>query len=109
MSNEPFSEEKKFRWIAKVYFGVLDSPKHDVNPFDDIPPFLEAKVKQLEWGKDPQERASSKQTFCRYFMRLIELYDFYVPEEEIMKCINNEEMKNKDVVSHFSAVGTFTK
>lgn len=107
MNNEKFSPEKKIRWISKVYFGVLDSPTHDVNPFEELAPFLDATVKQLDWGKTPAEITESKKIFCKHFMHMLDLYDFHVPEEEIMSCLNNNNMQNRDVIAHFASVGKF--
>ena len=107
MENETLSPEKRVRWLSKVYFGVLDSPVHDVNPFEDIPPFLDATVGQLAWKIGSETVKESKSVFCKHLMRVLALYDFHIPEEEIMLCINNDGMKNRDVVSHFASVGKF--
>jgi len=107
MSKEEFTPENKFKWISRMYFGVSDSPSHDVNPFEEMNPFLEATVKQLEWGKDGESRAKAKEKFCEYFMRILDLYDFSIPKDEIMKCLLNESMKNKDVVTYLSSIGKF--
>jgi len=108
MNNETLSPEKRIRWLTKIFYGVLDSPTHDVNPFEEIPPFLDAKISQLDWANNSESISESKSTFCRHFMRVLDLYDFYIPEEEIMNCINNDNMINRDVVSHFASVGKFT-
>jgi hypothetical protein len=107
MENATLSPEKRVRWLTKVYFGVLDSPAHDVNPFDNIPPFLDATVDQLAWKIGTETVEESKSLFCKHFMRVLALYDFYIPEEEIMLCINNNSMQNRDVILHFASVGKF--
>jgi len=107
MSKTEFTPEKKIKWISRMYFGVADSPSHDVNPFDDLTPFLEATVQQLDWGKNTEERTIAKEKFCLYFMRILDLYDFSIPKEEILKCLSNESMKNKDVVQHLASIGFF--
>jgi hypothetical protein len=107
MDNATLSPEKRVRWLTKVYFGVLDSPIHDVNPFEDIQPFLDATVSQLEWKAGGQSIEESKKVFCKHFLRVLDLYDFNLSEEEIMNCINNGGMKNRDVVAHFASVGKF--
>ena len=107
MENETLSPEKRVRWLSKVYFGVLDSPAHDVNPFEDIPPFLDATVGQLAWKIGSESIQESKSTFCKHLSRVLALYDIYIPEEEIMVCINNDKMQNRDVVSHFASIGKF--
>ena len=107
MNDEKLSPDKRVRWLTKVYYGVLDSPTHDVNPFEEIPPFLEAKVSQLDWSSNNESVAESKSTFCKHFMRVLDLYDFHLSEEEIMKCLNNDNMVNRDVVAHFASVGKF--
>lgn len=108
MENETLSPERRVRWLTKVYFGVLDSPVHDVNPFDDIPPFLDATVSKLDWKATGQSIEESKSTFCKHFMRILDLYNFHIPEEEIMSCINNGNMQNRDVIAHFASVGKFS-
>ena len=107
MENETLSPEKKVRWLSKVYFGVLDSPVHDVNPFEEIPPFLDATVGQLSWKIGSETVKESKITFCKHLIRVLSLYEFHIPEEEIMSCINNDGMKNRDVVAHFASAGKF--
>lgn len=109
MNDETFSPEKRIRWLTKVYYGVLDSPTHDVNPFEEIPPFLDAKVSQLDWASNNESVSESKNIFCKHFMRVLDLYDFHISEEEIMKCINNDNMVNRDVIAHFASVGKFSK
>jgi hypothetical protein len=108
MNDETLSPEKRIRWLTKVYYGVLDSPTHDVNPFEEIPPFLDATVSQLEWNKGASSIAESKKIFCKHFMRVLELYNFYIPEEEIMICLNNDNMQNRDVIAQFASIGKFT-
>lgn len=107
MENETLSPEKRVRWLTKVYFGVLDSPVHDVNPFEEIHPFLDATVGQLAWKIGSETIEESKATFCNHLMRVLALYDFYIPQEEIMSCINNNNMQNRDVIAHFASVGKF--
>lgn len=107
MNDEILSPEKRIRWLTKVYFGVLDSPVHDVNPFEDIPPFLDATVGQLAWAIGSEPITESKLTFCKHFMRVLDLYDFHLSAEEIMSCLNNDSMQNRDVIAHFASVGKF--
>lgn len=108
MGKKEFSPEKKFKWISSMYFGVADSPSHDVNPFEEMKPFLEATVKQMDWGKDSNSRNSAKERFCDYFLRILNMYDFSIARDEIMKCLRNESMKNKDIVKHLSSVMAFS-
>ena len=104
MKKEEFTPENKFRWISRMYFSVSDSPAHDVNPFEEMGPFLEATVKQMDWGKDP---AKAKELFVTFFAKVLDLYDFIIPKEEIVKCLANDSMKNKDLVTHLASIGQF--
>ncbi|HVD99601.1 MAG TPA: hypothetical protein VNB90_15440 [Cytophagaceae bacterium] len=101
-----FTPENKFRWISKMYFSVSDSPVHDVNPFDDMEPFLKAKVGDMDWGTD---KAKSKEKFVKYLSNIFELYDFNIPKPEILKSLENEKQTNSDFITHLASIGIFPK
>ncbi len=102
-----FTPENKFRWLSRMYFSVSDSPKHDVNPFTEMAPFLAATVGEMDWGKDADTRKKSKEKFCHLLLIIFKVYDFVIPEAEIMKCLANEKMTNSDMIKQLAAVGTF--
>jgi hypothetical protein len=101
-----FTPENKFRWLSRMYFSVSDSPKHDVNPFSEMAPFLAATVGQMDWGKD---KAAAKAKLCDLLLIIFNMYDFVIPKAEIMKCLENEKMTNSDLIKQLAAVGTFPK
>ena len=99
-----FTPENKFRWLSRMYFSVSDSPKHDVNPFTEMAPFLNATISQMDWGKDP---AAAKAKLADLLIIIFNLYDFVIPKEEIMNCLANDKMTNSDMIKHLAAVGKF--
>jgi hypothetical protein len=104
-----FTPENKFRWLSRMYFSVSDSPKHDVNPFEEMAPFLAATVGEMDWGKDAGSRKQAKAKFTELLLIIFKLYDFVIPEAEIIKCLENEKMTNSDMIKHLAATGTFPK
>jgi hypothetical protein len=99
-----FTPENKFKWISRMYFSVSDNPKHDVNPFSEMGPFLEATIGQMDWGKD---KAKSKETFVNYLMIVLELYDFKFSKQDILKSLENEKQTNREFITHLGVIGKF--
>lgn len=82
-----FTLENKFRWLSRMYFSVSDSPKHDVNPFSEMAPFLAAKLGQMDWGKD---KAVAKTKLTDLLLIIFDRYDFVIPKAEILNSLENE-------------------
>ena len=101
-----FTPENKFRWISKMYFSVSDSPNHDVNPFEEMEPFLKATVGQMDWGKDKDK---SKEKLVYYLDITFKLYDFIIAKEEILKSLANEKQTNREFITHLASIGQFPK
>ncbi len=101
-----FTPENKFRWISRMYFSVSDSPNHDVNPFEEMAPFLKATVGQMDWGKD---KTKSKEKLSSMLNTVFQLYDFIIPQSEIVKSLENEKQTNSDFITHLASIGQFPK
>ena len=102
--NQEFNKENKFRWLSRMFFSVSDSSNFDVNPFEDLPTFLKAKVKKMDWGKD---KKAAKERFCKKFMQIIDLYDIVIPEQAILSALNQEEKTNTEVINSWVDISTF--
>jgi hypothetical protein len=101
---EEFTKENKMRWLSRMYFSVSDSVNHDVNPYEDIATFLDAKVGSLHWGND---KNSSKERFCKKFTQILDLYDIHISSEQILNGLQKDDKLNKDVVNQWSEVARF--
>jgi hypothetical protein len=101
---EEFTKENKMRWLSRIYFSVSDSANHDVNPYEDITTFLNAKVGSLQWGND---KKASKERFCKKFNQMLDLYDIHLTVEQIMDGLNKDDMQNSDLVKQWSELATF--
>jgi hypothetical protein len=106
MKKEEFTKENKMRWLSRMFFSVADSPNHDVNPYDDVPSFLNAKAGSLNWGSD---KKSSKERFCNKFFDILELYEIHLSKENILKALEKENISNKDIVDGWSDIAKFPK
>jgi hypothetical protein len=101
---EEFTKENKMRWLSRMYFSVSDSVNHDVNPYEDIATFLDAKVGSLQWGAD---KNSSKERFCKKFNQILDLYDIHMTSEQILDGLKKDEMHNSDLVKQWAEVAKF--
>src|SRR3954468_9284753 len=103
---EEFTKENKMRWLSRMYFSVSDSVNHDLNPYEDIAAFLDAKVGSLHWGND---KNTSKERFCKKFKQILDLYDITMTPEQIMDGLRKDDTLNADIVKHWSEIATFPK
>jgi hypothetical protein len=101
---EEFTKENKMRWLSRMYFSVSDSVNHDVNPYEDIATFLDAKVGSLQWGTD---KNSSKERFCKKFHQILDLYDIHMTHQQILDSLKKDDALNKDLVNQWSELATF--
>jgi hypothetical protein len=101
---EELTKENKMRWLSRMYYSVSDSVNHDVNPYEDIATFLDAKVGSLHWGND---KNSSKERFCTKFKQILDLYDIHLTQEQVMSALQKDDQLNKDVVNKWSDIATF--
>lgn len=77
------TEEQKIRFLKKVYFGVTNNPKDDVNPFDNLEEFGLANVGLLRWGKNDSVRKRSKLRFAHNYHLVLKHYQVHLPIDEI--------------------------
>jgi hypothetical protein len=101
---EEFTKENKMRWLSRMYFSVSDSVNHDVNPYEDIASFLDAKVGSLHWGND---KKASKERFCKKFKQILDLYDINMTPEQILHSLQKDDASNMDLVKQWSELATF--
>lgn len=99
-----FSKEKKERWLSRMYFSISDAPDNDVNPFENIPDFLKARVSDMQWGKD---KTKSRERFCKKFSIILDLYDIVLSREDIMKGFEKENRSNLELVAEWASKANF--
>lgn len=98
------TKERKEKWISRIYFGVSHSIDFDINPFEDLESFLKGKVKNLTWGKDKKE---AKQKFCSKFLLVLNMYDIQIPQDAVIKALENENRNNSEVISEWVSKTVF--
>lgn len=103
----PITEEKKYRFISRVYFGVSDNPHDDVNPYSDLNAFLQASVGDLRWGQTLEVRQRSKIRFASNFSKV--LYSFYIllSVEDAWDVIQDDQLSNEDAVKAWVQLAIF--
>ncbi len=104
MENQELTKDQKTRWMIRMYFGVSDTPNHDVNPFENYKEFLEAKIGDLAWGKN---KLASKKAFASRFVNLLAMYDIKIDESAVLKTLETESRLNKDVIEHWAEIAVF--
>jgi len=107
MGIESVLSDKKFRWISQMYFHVADNSILKINPFQDLSDFLQARVGDLAWGKDFEARQHSKERFINHFERMIHLYDYQIPDQEVRNCVLNDDLSNYEMVQKLISAGKF--
>src|SRR5690349_21750416 len=98
---EEFTIENKIRWISRIYFSVSDSYNHDVNPYDEVQDFLNAKVNSMNWGSNKKE---SKDRFAEKFLKILDLYDIILPKAEVLSALEKEDNLNKDIIKKWASI-----
>jgi hypothetical protein len=101
--------DKRFRWIANIYFHLSASPTYQLNDFKNIMDFLHAHVGDLNWGKDDHSARTSKEKFGKAFLTVLSLYDFSISKEEISKAFFDDALKNYELIERLSSAGYFPK
>src|SRR4051812_10903031 len=108
MSTEALLSDRRFRWVSKIYFHLSASPNYNLNSFENIVSFLDAKVGDLFWGKNDAERKASKEKFSKAFIVILSMYDFHLPPEQLHNVLSDDTLKNYSLVQKLSAAGMFT-
>ena len=103
MKSEVLLSESNFRWVSKIYFHVTRSSNYNVNPFKNVLEFLNAKVGELEWGKDDKMRKILKDKFSQNLALVLELYNYHFSKIDILNYLNDEQLSNADVIQRLIA------
>ena len=98
--------DKKFRWIARIYFHLSSSPNYELNKYEEQKEFLLAPVGSLSWGEG-KTRTEKKAIFCKALSAILALYEYKIPVEELMNVFSEEKLSNAQLIQKLSAVGTF--
>jgi len=99
--------EKKRRFIKRTYFGVSDNPLDDVNPFDAWDEFLAAKVKDMNWGIDPDAIKRSKIRFAYNFNQILAHYNVSLALEDILVDLDKDTQTNEAMINTWADKAVF--
>lgn len=91
------SEEQKFRFLKRVYYGVSDNPIDDVNPFQTSQDFGTAAVGDMNWGIDSDARERSKLRFAFNFHKVLASLSVFLPIEDIFSELKDEQTNDQVV------------
>jgi hypothetical protein len=103
MKSEMLLSESNFRWVSKIYFHVTRSTDYNVNPFKNILDFLNARVGELQWGKDDKIRTMLKDKFSQNLALVLELYNYHISKVDILNYLNDEQLSNADMIQRLIA------
>lgn len=108
MLNSMATEQEKNReFIAKSFFGTTNNPKDDVNPFEDMPNFLDATVGTLRWGISAVARRNSKMAFAFTYHRVLQVYQTDLAMSNILDAISDDDAVISDVVDKWTLTAVF--
>ena len=91
------SDQQKFVFLMKVYFGTSDNPTDDVNPFTSLEEFAQAKVGDLRWGIDSEARRRSKLRFAFNYHKVLEHFKVLLSIDDICNALVDDKI-NKAAV-----------
>ena len=100
------TEEQKFRFLKRVYFGVSDNANDDVNPFENLSEFGNAAVGEMRWGVDADVRERSKLRFSFNYNAVLDHFNIQLPIEDIFSNLK-DELSNDDVVTIWVELANF--
>lgn len=103
----PISDEKKIKFLSRVYFGVSDNPYDDVNPYMHLDVFLNATVGELRWGETLEVRQRSKIRFASNFAKVLDSFYISISVEDAWTAIQDDEKNNTDVVKEWVESANF--
>jgi hypothetical protein len=106
MKSEMLLSESNFRWVSKIYFHVTRSANYNVNPFKNILEFLNARVGELQWGKDDAMRKILKDQFSQNLALVLELYNYHFSKVDILKYLDDDQLSNADLIQKLVASGS---
>ena len=91
------TNQQKFTFLKRVYFGVTNNPDDDVNPFIDLNEFGNANVGSLRWGFDSQARQRSKVRFSGNYYAVLRHYRIILPVEDIFSELDDDNINDNAV------------
>ncbi|MEJ7830086.1 MAG: hypothetical protein WKF91_17890 [Segetibacter sp.] len=97
---------QKFGFLMKVYFGVSNNPKDDVNPYDSFSAFIQSPVGEMRWGVTLDTRKRSKLRFAYNYSESLKYYKVYLPVEDIFIGLEDEKT-NEAVVGEWAESALF--
>lgn len=100
------TNEQKFNFIKRVYFGTTNNPDDDVNPYSDLSEFGDATVGTLHWGVNSEARQRSKIRFAHNFYNVLNYYNVRLSIENIYAELVDDSI-NDDVVSEWVRQANF--
>ena len=101
------SDEKKFRFLSRVYFGVSDNPKDDVNPFNNVDDFMKATVGDLRWGQSLDVRQRSKIRFVSNFSKVLDSFYITLKVEDAWASMQDDQKTNHELVTEWVNIAKF--
>lgn len=99
--------EKKFKFLARTFFGASDNPSDDVNPYEDLDNFLNASVGSLNWGHSENARERTKLRFSYNYNQVLVHYGVTLLLEDIFETIKDDEKIIRDIVNEWIELAKF--
>jgi hypothetical protein len=99
-------QEKKIKFLCRVYFGVSDNPQDDVNPHNDLESFGQSLVGEMRWGVSANARRRSKLRFAVNYYNVLRYYKITLPIEDVFENLDDEKT-NDEVVHIWAQLATF--
>lgn len=100
------TNEQKFNFLKRVYFGTTNNPNDDVNPYSDLAEFGHATVGTLRWGIETQAIQRSKIRFAHNYYNVLNHYNVTLSIEDIFSALIDDQI-NDDVVSNWVEQANF--
>jgi hypothetical protein len=100
------TNEQKFNFIKRVYFGTTNNPDDDVNPYSDLSEFGRATVGTLRWGVTSEARQRSKIRFAHNFYNVLDHYNVRISVDNIYAALIDDK-PNDDVVNTWVGQANF--
>jgi hypothetical protein len=104
--------KKKITFLLRVYFGVSNNPRDDVNPYDDLNEFRTATVGDLQWGPEDEidVRLKSKVRFAYNYNKALEqVYRIQLAAEDVFAVLLEESQTNEEAATLWAKKAVFPK
>jgi hypothetical protein len=101
--------DKQIKFLKRVYFGVSNNPKDDVNPFNDneLEDFGRAKVGDLRWGISSEAKQRSKIRFAYNYHKVLSLYGVALGVDDIYMSLTNQDSINNVIIESWANNAVF--